>query len=80
MEAGEGDLSNDIVDLNLRTQWDRSRFYSQRFKLVQERWSHLVSTNKHIRLQMAVKEEIYKRKYNGADDGDDIDDFDPMED
>jgi len=80
MEAGEGDLDNDVVDLTLRNQWDRSRFYSQRFKTVQKRWSQLTNTEGHVRLQDAVKRDIYKLQHNGAEDGEDIDEFDPMED
>ena len=34
MDAGDGDLNNDLVDLELRKKSDRSRFYSQRFKTV----------------------------------------------
>ena len=38
------------------------------------------NTEGHIRLHDAVKREIYKVQHNGAEDGEDIGEFDPMED
>ena len=79
-EAGEGNLKNDLVDLDLIERIDRSKFYSRRFRVVQRRWEKLTSSSSHLSLQNAVKTEVYRRQYGEVGDGEDIADFDPLED
>ena len=40
----------------------------------------LASADEHVRLQDAVKTELYLVQHGHIEDGDDIKDFDPLED
>ena len=73
------DIDNDVVYLNAREKWNRSRLYSQRFRTVQKRWEKLTSPEAHQHLQNAVKKHMYCQRYGSLSRAEEIPLFDPAE-
>ena len=73
------DVNNDVIDLDFKEKLERIEFMPRKLRIVQRRWTQLYDVKAHVRLQDAVKKELYTRR-NDDNDGLDLVDLDPITD
>ena len=73
------DLNNDVVDLELRDELREAQILTRNLRFVQYYWKELTNTEEHLRLQNAIKHQLYKDRYGQDTDGDELASFDPFE-
>ena len=76
--AAMADINNDLVDLEFKDRLERAQFMPRKLRIVQRRWAQLYDSKAHVRLQDAVKRELYMRNHD--DDGSDLANIDPITD
>ena len=77
--AALADLNNDVVDLELRDELREAQILTRNLRFVQYYWKELTNTEEHLRLQNAIKHQLYKDRYGQDTDGDELASFDPFE-
>ena len=80
LNSSLADLDNDIVDLDFKARMERAQFLPRKTRIIQRRWHNLYNEDAHIRLQNAVKADVWEQDNGDAADGDELDDFDPAHD
>jgi hypothetical protein len=78
--AAHADIDNEVVDFDLREDIHRAQLLTENMRYVQHYWEELTDVEEHMRLQNAVKHYLYIRKYGIDNDGDEVADFNPLED
>ena len=73
------DLKNHIVDLDSKRRRENATFMCGKLRIVQRRRHNFYNFGAHCQLKNAVKKDLYRKKHRDADDGDEMDDFDPSE-
>ena len=72
------DLDNDVVDLAFKERMKKVSFKTYRNRIVQRGWKDLYDPTAHVKLQIAVKEELCIKRYGYLRVGDELADFDPL--
>ena len=67
------------MDLELRDEMLEAQVLTRNLRFVQFYWKELTNTQEHLRLQNAVKHQLYKYQYGQDSDGDELASFDPLE-
>ena len=78
--AARANLDNEVVDLDFREELYQHQLLSRNLRFVQHYWKQLADVNEHMRLQNAVKHQLYKDAYGHDTHGNDVANFDPFAD
>ena len=73
------DLDNDI-DLNLREEIRRANLLTQNMRFIQYYWAELMNAEEHMRLQQAVKKQLYLERYGTYDGCEELGNLNPLAD
>jgi len=74
--AALADPNNNIVDLTFQEKLRQAKLLTKNLRYVEYYWSELNNVQEHMRLQNAVKNEVYG---SGRSDGNELARFDPLE-
>lgn len=77
--AAMADLDNDI-DLNLREEIRRANLLTQNMRFIQYYWAELMNAEEHMRLQQAVKKQLYLERYGTYDGCEELGNLNPLAD
>lgn len=76
--AALADLDNDVVDLNFQEEMRRSQMLTRNMRFVKYYWEELTDVDEHVRLQRAVKSQLYRDRFGDDSDGNAVDTCNPF--
>jgi len=77
--AAMADPDQGVIYLQFQEELWEAQLLGRNLRFVQYYWKELTNIDEHLRLQNAVKQQLYREQFGDSNNGNEVEAFDPFE-